>query len=317
MLGRRLISAAVLVLCLLAPASAWGGVEEDEEDRPYASFAVQGTNGYRLIVFAAAGEPGEPGEIIVLAMHRSRERAAAYQTKAIVTPTTLYADLGSRGRISLGLAKTGIEKSVRTCAGRAEIERATYWGTFEFHGEQGFSEASASRIPFNPLAYLSLFFCSKDIDVTASGSGDPGPGALLRGSTKLPKRSSLSLEAVKSRPGGRALIRTSLRERRDGIAIIRGVGMFPAAPSLDYDRGLSTATLAPPAPFSGSARFRRDSEGAGRWSGDLRVDLPGRANVSLTRPALRPRLRRGSYSVSDFSFERPALLRPLSLLQAP
>ena len=66
----------------------------------------------------------------------------------------------------------------------------------------------------------------------------------------------------------------------------------------------------------GTASFRRDAEGARRWSGNLRVDFPGNANVFLTRSELRPKLRRGSWSISDFSFDRP-FGRPLALLEAP
>lgn len=318
MLGRRLITAAVLVLCLLAPATAWAG-ESEEEDEPYASFALSGTNGYRIIVVAQANEvTGGPGRVVVLAMHKSRERLAYYLTKATVTRTGLQADLGALGRINLVFVNSGGERTVRgLCGGRTEIERASYWGTFEFHGEQGFTDVSASRIAYDPLGYFRLAFCSNDVDVDAAGPEDPGPGALLRAFVRPTQRSLLSLEAVKNHPDGRVLVQAALRERRPRIAIIRAVGMFFDAPSLEYDRGLRTATLDPPAPFSGSASFLREDERPGRWAGNLRVDLPGRANVSLTRPDLRPKLRRGSFSVSEFSLERPSFGRSLALLEAP
>lgn len=318
MLGRCLIAAAVLVLCLLGPATAWSG-EDGDEDEPIASFAVKGTNGYRIVVFAMADEAaGGPGRVVVLAMHKSRERLAYYQAKAIVTATGLQADFGPLGRIDLVLAKSGGERTVcGLCSDRTKVERASYWGTFEFHGEQGFTEASANRIAYNPLAYFGLFFCSNEVDVDVADPEDPGPGAVLRAVAEPTQRSVLALEAVKNRPKGRVLLQAGLRERRNGILIARAVGKFADAPSLDYDRGLRTATLDPPAPFSGSARFRREGERSRRWTGSLRVDLPGRANVSLTRPDLQPTLRRGSYSVSEFSLGRPNLGRPLTLLEAP
>ncbi len=318
MLGRRLITAAVLVLCLLAPATAWAGEGEDE-DEPFAAFALQGTNGYRIVVVAMADEAaGGPGRVVVLAVHKSRERFAYYQTKATVTTTGLQADFGALGRIDLVLAKSGGERNVRgLCGGRTKLERASYWGTFEFHGEQGFTEASASRIAYNPLAYFRFFFCRNEVDVSVADADDPGPGALLRAILRPTKRSALLLEVAKNRPEGRVLVQAGLGERRHGVAIARVVRMFAGASSFDYDRGLGTATLDPPVPFSGSANFRREAEEPRRWTGSLKVDLPGRANVSLTRPGLRPKLRRGSYSVSEFSLGRLGFGRPLALLEAP
>jgi hypothetical protein len=317
-LGKRLITAAILAFCLLAPATAWAG-EDENEDEPYASFAVQGTNGYRIIVYAMAEDAaGGPGRILVVAMHKSRERMAYYQAKATVTTTGLQADFGALGRIDLVLAKSGGERTVRgLCGGRTKIERASYWGTFEFHGEQGFTEASANRIAYNPIAIFRLSFCSNEVDVAAAGPEDPGRGALLSALVGPSQRSALLLRAVKNHPEGRVLLQAVLGERRHGVLIARLVEMFADAPALEYDRGLRTATLDPPAPFSGSARFRREAERPGRWSGGLRVDLPGRANVALTRPDLHPKLRRGSYSVSEFSVDRPTLARPLALLEAP
>lgn len=57
-----------------------------------------------------------------------------------------------------------------------------------------------------------------------------------------------------------------------------------------YDRRLRTATVHPPAPFAGSARFDLGKKAGQRWGGDLTVDLPGRAGVPLTGPALRATL---------------------------
>jgi hypothetical protein len=44
------------------------------------------------------------------------------------------------------------------------------------------------------------------------------------------------------------------------------------------------ATLAPPAPFSGSATFRLRTPTEASWSGDLAVELPGLGRVPLTGP---------------------------------
>jgi len=62
------------------------------------------------------------------------------------------------------------------------------------------------------------------------------------------------------------------------------------ASAFRYDQRLQTATLSPPAPFSGSGLFKRSREAGQRWSGDLSIDMPGREDVPLTGSALRATL---------------------------
>jgi len=45
---------------------------------------------------------------------------------------------------------------------------------------------------------------------------------------------------------------------------------------------LAEATIAPPAPFSGSATFHLEDPKTATWTGDLRVELPGIGKVPLT-----------------------------------
>jgi hypothetical protein len=51
--------------------------------------------------------------------------------------------------------------------------------------------------------------------------------------------------------------------------------------AFDFASPLRTATLAPPVPFTGQATFRRNANPANRWTGNLSVDFPGRADVPL------------------------------------
>jgi hypothetical protein len=54
------------------------------------------------------------------------------------------------------------------------------------------------------------------------------------------------------------------------------------------DRELPTrgAVIAPPAPFTGSATFKRESGQQPSWTGDLAVELPGFGNVRLATPGV-------------------------------
>jgi hypothetical protein len=47
---------------------------------------------------------------------------------------------------------------------------------------------------------------------------------------------------------------------------------------------ITSATLAPPAPFTGTATFQRTRGAKGSWMGTLAGDFPGRGEVTLAGP---------------------------------
>jgi hypothetical protein len=55
------------------------------------------------------------------------------------------------------------------------------------------------------------------------------------------------------------------------------------------------ATVAPPAPFSGSATFERASSTRSTWLGDLALELPGFGRVRLAGPKYRSLVCRGNH----------------------
>jgi hypothetical protein len=57
---------------------------------------------------------------------------------------------------------------------------------------------------------------------------------------------------------------------------------------------LAEATVAPPAPFSGSATFHLDSPKTASWTGDLAVELPGIGKVPLTGEGIDAGLCKGT-----------------------
>lgn len=72
--------------------------------------------------------------------------------------------------------------------------------------------------------------------------------------------------------------------------------MFAPAHSFEYDPKARTATVRPPAPFSGVAQFHRNAKPSHRWTGDLTVDLPGREDVKLAGAGFRARLAHAHWS---------------------
>lgn len=271
---------AVVVSALLAPVYA-GATDSDLKHT--AILRVEASNGYSILAIVSserADGRGQAGLIVY-----GKRGSATYSAPATITATRVEADLGALGRIALDVIPSGRERTVRSRCGEEpesfSFEPQLYRGTFEFHGEEGYAEASTGA----PGEYSRFFvdlFCASAV---SGETGGPVPGARLR----LHARSGsygLSLQANKNRPGARTRFEVETHEKRNGIAISRSTTLWAGPAAFGYDSLLRTATLDPPAPFSGQATFRRGTASASRWSGNLTVDLPGRSDVPLTGPQI-------------------------------
>lgn len=287
MLGRRLSGLGLtlgLVLCVLLPAAAQGAEMPPEG---LAMFRVPASNGYELLVIANANPDGS-GEVVLWA--QGRRSAAIYRGSATVTRDRVEADLGAIGKVSVRLVRTGKKRTVRPPCQKRTKRRVTvprYEGTIEFHGEEGFSEASATRAPYD-WATLMAFMC---LEEGGRRAGEPLPGARLD-VHRLPEGNELMLHATQARPGSRTEVSVQIDELRDGLEITRATGVVAGPDALRYGPRLTTATLAPPAPFDGHATFRANAPRAKRWTGNLTVDLPGYSDYPLIGPGMRVELER-------------------------
>jgi hypothetical protein len=266
------------VLCLGAlalgapPAGAL-----DSDLKGSAIFRLEGTNGYSIIVLAASERADGRTDAGLIVFRRGA--GVVYSVPATLTPTKFEAELGALGRISLDIVPSGAEKTLRPkCGGEpVTFEPDVYQGTFEFRGEQGYTEVVATRIP-----EFSRFFVDFGCSVSSRGetSGHGLPGARLRALAGR-GRHRTSLQVNANRPGARVFYEAEVTEKRGRIAIQRSVTGRAPASAFEWDPFLRAATVEPPAPFSGHATFRRDASAANRWSGDLSVDFPGRSAVPL------------------------------------
>jgi hypothetical protein len=277
-----LTGAALLTLGLSQPAGA-RSVPDPPPD--LAIFEVRASHGYDVTIIASGSPDGE-GSIAVLAANR--RSAAIYRTTATVSASAVEADLGALGRISVRSVRTGRERTVRDgCEGwgKRRIATTRYEGTIEFHGEEGFTDVSASSAPFAYGTYLA-FACAEE------GGRPPGkqlPGAFLD-VHRNPEENELMLHAIQSRPGAATSISVQIDVRRGDFEITRAAGVRGRAGTLRFDPQLRSATLAPPAPFAGHATFHRNASPADRWTGNLTVDLPGDSDYPLTGPGLEVNL---------------------------
>jgi hypothetical protein len=212
-------------------------------------------------------------------------KGVTYTAPATVTETSIQADLGALGEISVTFERSGIAATAKCGREKVSFDSGRYEGKIEFHGEEGYTDVVATSVP-GSIDYWLAEACG----ATFSGGSYGNPRA--RGAELYIRNPALGPEmsVSKSRPGAVVRISVGVSEYNDGIAIERFTSLRIPAGDFTFDRRLRTATVRPPAPFAGAASFDRGKKAGQRWSGDLTVDMPGRADVPLTGSALRATL---------------------------
>jgi protein-S-isoprenylcysteine O-methyltransferase Ste14 len=266
---------ATLGLALIAPLDA---AALDSDLKGSAVFRLAGSHGYSIIGLAGSERVDGRGQINLIVYRKGA--SVIYGAPATVTPTRLEADLGALGAISAEIVPSGKKKDLHTRCGEGVhgVEPRLYRGTFEFHGELGYTDVVATEVP-EDVGFLAALGCSVSSSLETGGVGLPG--ARLRAVSHRGDR-RLSLQLNKNGPGKATVFSATLAERRDGIRIERSVSGRQPAAAFDYDPLLRTATITPSGPFSGSATFNRHADPAGRWIGSLAIDFPGEQGVPLT-----------------------------------
>jgi hypothetical protein len=218
----------------------------------------------------------------VLIIATGKNGGVTYTAPATVSETSIQASLGALGEISVTFQRSGVAAIATGCSGaRVRFDSGSYEGKIEFHGEEGYTEVSATSVPGNIDFWLG--------SVCGVSSGGSYGNSRARGAELFVRNPALGpeLSVSERRPGAPAQISVGVSEYNGGIAIRRFTRLRMPAGHFNFDRRLRKATLQPPAPFAGSASFDRGKKAGQRWSGDLTVDMPGRADVPLTGGALR------------------------------
>lgn len=251
------------------------------------AFKITGSNGYSLFVVGAPAHKDRPASVVIFAT--DRRGGAVYDVPATVTKTSMQAKFGALGEVAVTFHPSGKAKKVKpSCGGRSvAFDSGSYEGTIRFKGEEGFTSVEATDAK-GDLGFLIDLLCAGN---AGGGSGHSAPGAELNAYTGK-SRQGARLNVVKTSPTAPAHFEAGVSEVREGVSISRFVEVIEPARTFAFDSKVQTATLRPPAPFSGAGRFRRAAAPANRWSGNLTVDLPGRAGVKLTGSGDRANLRR-------------------------
>lgn len=297
------LAMAVLVAVLACLGTARGAAPRS------ASFSLSGSNGFVLDV------TGEGGEVTVIASERQppvptftpsgRPRSAGTGNGAssvyiapakAAAPAAIDAGFGALGRIAVHFRPSGrrIVTVVRRACGRpirVVRQLGTFAGTIRFEGEEGYTAVAATSARGSVGTPLPPACASASAGAPGVPSSTPALLRPLAGAAVLSvddPRTGSNFRAA-PRPGG-IDFRARVEERNaDGVTVVRRAQAGAPASTFAFNPALSWAAVAPPAPFSGSARFAAHARI--RWTGSLRVTFPG-LSVPLTGAGFRAALGR-------------------------
>jgi hypothetical protein len=243
-------------------------------------FHLKGSNGFSISVF------GSGGDVSLTARHGGS--SASYSTRGFVSPARLKARFGHLGRVSVRFhSATGPQRVLQTakdCHGKGEVvDRGQWVGRIEFQGEQAYTTVHASRargkviktpkrtcsLPETEGSYPNLRVTFLHAASQASGASF---AAFKVTSSTYPKFDTAVFTASLLELRGRRLFidrSISVNTEADAFA------------SIGKKNHIESATIAPPAPFKGTATFQRTNGSEGSWSGSLVGDFPGRGEVAL------------------------------------
>jgi len=269
------------VAVALVPAA----VADESVDLVAGTFEMKASHGYTLGV-TAGPDPFHPGKGRVTIALRRGGSSAEYSAPANLTPTSIDADLGSLGRISVNFVPSGVAARHSVCGKPRTFESGAYEGEIAFHGEGGYADAAATKVD-GLVGPWTNFFCIGSGPAETSGPGIFG--ARLR--VRTPGQGNgFFLQVDKNHRGARVPFYVVTGDQRGAISAVRTVEGMAAPGAFTFDSRLQTASLALPAPFSGRAEFNRDAARSGQWSGSLSIDFPGLADMPLTGPSTRAEL---------------------------
>ncbi|HEU5104869.1 MAG TPA: hypothetical protein VFU11_03430 [Solirubrobacterales bacterium] len=267
---------AAIVAAVLVPAASAAG---EEETVVFPTFSLQGTHGYEGQVLGTTKSVFKHGGVYLFVT--SRKAAVIYIAPANVTATSIEADLGPVGRISVVFEPEGEPKTIRSSCDEGasiQVQPGSWVGTVDLTGEEGFTHAEASRVKSTASPFLHLVCGGVGIGET-TGKGIRGARLVARAAMR---KDSRFLQVNQNWPGGPVRVEASTVEKHHSLIVSREVVYRYRGSAFDFDPELRLAVLDPPSPFSGHATYSRNAKPRNQWTGNLLLDFPGRADVPMT-----------------------------------
>lgn len=293
--GLAVLVCALAVLALPASAAAKPGYYVVTPSI-FSSIDLRGSHGYGVHIFGINRKQ-------VWILVEKGGASAAYLWRGRVTERAIEARLGKFGRLSVKLqpgSRSETEQRQVGCKGKPGVRReGRFAGVIRFRGEMGFTSVDVESA--RGTTYRGSRLVCKRRGGKEPRYKQPPTTSLSAVSSRYPRAPWFSV--FKQEPARKsafpaleeAQYTAHATERRPGFSVVRSASAnaepetFAVAP---LGTSPTTATVAPPPPFSGTATYEKQPGGAVTWSGDLAVELPGRGTLSLTDATYRAELCR-------------------------
>lgn len=307
----------MLIVCpsLLIVLAASAQTTERQKSLPVpqvARFALRGTNGYRILITAEQKPPqsksvvtfGLPS-VTLLAMHGHEE--VTYSTRQVsVTPTAVHASFGRFGAVSVRFIPSGKVLRARrpkSCllgsdSSIAETRLGSFVGTIRFRGEGDYTAVRANRAKGGvgdfdgPLgAHEKQRHCNS---ISSTEPRHRAPRRISLDATTKHAALGFMVSPVSPAEGQSPTtvyeFKGFANERRGRLQIARYVYALGPAADFTFNSSLSSATVTPPSPFSGTGTFQENSDDSTSWTGSLSAPLPARGIVHFAGPGFTSEL---------------------------
>jgi hypothetical protein len=247
-----------------------------EGPQPQVEFSGRASNGYSIFFEASRGKASLTAQ--------SDAGTVIYGGKSLLASGRTRFGLGKLGRIDVRFNPDGSAEHLRppkSCKGREQaVYSGHFVGTVRFRGEGGYTRFSARRV-YGTVAAPRSWTCP---DASGGRPENAAPLPSVLGAFTPHSQVVFAAISGSERPPFRFFV-AGTSERREALNIKRSVSAKGKPVSFEVLDDLSSATVAPPKPFAGTASFVRNADGSTEWSGTLSVVLPGVRSIALAGPA--------------------------------
>jgi len=271
---RLLVLGCALAALAALPTSAFGAPVREPELR-FATIELESSNDYEIEVAALREGRHAP---IALVSAKQGPLEAHYEVRAELG-VGIHAAFGSLGQLDVSFERHD-KKVTRPEPGCRWIsESGVFRGSFRFTGEGGYT-AVETVDPEGRVLRLPNGFCGFEDDRPAR-LGIPGLNQTVLAAQAERNGGTVSFEASRWNVDRSVSFEASLRERVGEMRILRTAKARGTTRTFLSSKK-SRASVSPPQPFRGSARFRDPAHRPASWTGSLHVSFPGALDVPLT-----------------------------------
>jgi hypothetical protein len=224
---------------------------------------------------------------------------AYYTAPAKVTADRVTARFGRLGELDYRFAP---KRNGSVDCKLAEEGEAVFEGTFVFTGENGYVHIEAEHAEGSVQIYPAPKNCPRRgrlgrrvVPYSPTYSGEGATLEARAGWRAKGMREVNVYDFGAGQQGQRTVyVDAFLGERREGMLVARGAQLTAGSGVFRWDLEKGTATLRPPAPFTGSATFTRRGKGRpGTWKGSLGMPILGGDPVKLAGAEFRAAIHKG------------------------